>query len=100
MIDQVALFFEGKQDGLVKRLRQEMEQAAENLEFEKAARLLPVQYESAAPDNLLPTPVCSALRKHCAPPAPPIPSPVPVWAPSAWSAMIFPTPRAQRAWLP
>ena len=39
MIDQVALFFEGKQDGLVKRLRQEMEQAAENLEFEKAARL-------------------------------------------------------------
>ena len=39
MIDQIALFFEGKQDGLVKRLRQEMEQAAENLEFEKAARL-------------------------------------------------------------
>ena len=39
MIDQVALFFVFKQDGLVKRLRQEMEQAAENLEFEKAARL-------------------------------------------------------------
>ncbi len=39
MIDQIALFFEGKQDGLVKRLRQEMEQAAENLEFEQAARL-------------------------------------------------------------
>lgn len=39
MIDQVALFFEGKQDGLAKRLRQEMEQAAENLEFEQAARL-------------------------------------------------------------
>lgn len=39
MIDQIALFFEGKQDGLVKRLRQEMEQASENLEFEQAARL-------------------------------------------------------------
>ncbi len=39
MIEQVALFFEGKQDGLVKRLRQEMEEAAENLEFEQAARL-------------------------------------------------------------
>ena len=39
MIDQIALFFEGKQDGLVKRLRQEMEQAAENLQFEQAARL-------------------------------------------------------------
>lgn len=39
MIDQIALFFEGKQDGLAKRLRQEMEQAAENLEFEQAARL-------------------------------------------------------------
>lgn len=39
MIDQVALFFEGKQDGLVKRLRQEMEQAAERLDFEQAARL-------------------------------------------------------------
>ncbi len=39
MIEQVALFFEGKQDGLVKRLRKEMEQAAENLDFEQAARL-------------------------------------------------------------
>lgn len=39
MIDQIALFFEGKQDGLVKRLQQEMEQAAENLQFEQAARL-------------------------------------------------------------
>lgn len=39
MIDQIALFFEGKQDGLARRLRQEMEQAAENLEFEQAARL-------------------------------------------------------------
>lgn len=39
MIDQIALFYEGKQDGLVKRLRQEMEQASENLEFEQAARL-------------------------------------------------------------
>ena len=39
LIEQVALFFEGKQDGLVKRLRTEMEQAAENLEFEQAARL-------------------------------------------------------------
>lgn len=39
MIDQIALFFEGKQEGLVKRLRKEMEEAAENLEFEKAARL-------------------------------------------------------------
>ena len=39
MIDQVALFFEGKQDGLVKYLRDEMEKAAENLEFEQAARL-------------------------------------------------------------
>lgn len=39
MIDEVALFFEGKQDGLMKRLRKEMETAAENLEFEQAARL-------------------------------------------------------------
>ncbi len=39
MIDQVALFFEGKQDGLTKRLRKEMEEAAENLQFEQAARL-------------------------------------------------------------
>ena len=39
MIEQVALFFEGRQDGLVKRLQKEMEAAAENLEFEQAARL-------------------------------------------------------------
>ena len=39
MIDQIALFFEGKQDGLIKRLRNEMEEAAENLQFEQAARL-------------------------------------------------------------
>ena len=39
MIDQIALFFEGKQDGLTRRLQKEMEEAAENLEFEKAARL-------------------------------------------------------------
>ena len=39
MIDEIALFFDGKQDGLTKRLRKEMEDAAENLEFEKAARL-------------------------------------------------------------
>ena len=39
MIEQVALFFEGKQDGLVKQLQKEMEAAAENLEFEQAARL-------------------------------------------------------------
>ena len=39
MIEQVALFFEGRQDGLVKRLQKEMEVAAENLEFEQAARL-------------------------------------------------------------
>ena len=39
MIDEVALFFDGKEDGLTKRLRKEMEEAAENLEFEKAARL-------------------------------------------------------------
>ena len=39
MIDEVALFFDGKEDGLTKRLRKEMEDAAENLEFEKAARL-------------------------------------------------------------
>lgn len=39
MIDEIALFFDGKQDGLVKRLQKEMEEAAENLEFEQAARL-------------------------------------------------------------
>ncbi len=39
MIDQIALFFEGRQEGLTKRLQKEMEEAAEQLEFEKAARL-------------------------------------------------------------
>ena len=39
MIDEIALFFDGKQDGLTKRLQREMEEAAENLEFEQAARL-------------------------------------------------------------
>lgn len=39
MIEEIALFFEGKQDGLVRRLRKEMEEAAENLDFEQAARL-------------------------------------------------------------
>ena len=39
MIEEIALFFEGRQDGLVKRLRKEMEEAAENLDFEQAARL-------------------------------------------------------------
>lgn len=39
LIDQIAIFFEGKQDGLAKRLRKDMETAAENLEFELAARL-------------------------------------------------------------
>ncbi len=39
MIDDVALFLDGKQDKLVKQMRAEMNTAAENLEFEKAARL-------------------------------------------------------------
>ena len=39
MVDDVALFLDGKQDKLVKQLRIEMESASENLEFEKAARL-------------------------------------------------------------
>lgn len=39
MIDDVALFLDGKQDKLVKQMREEMDAAAENLEFEKAARL-------------------------------------------------------------
>lgn len=39
MIDEIALFFDGKQDGLTKRLQREMEEAAENLEFEQAAKL-------------------------------------------------------------
>ena len=38
MIDEIALFFDGKQDGLTKRLQKEMEEAAEKMEYEKAAR--------------------------------------------------------------
>jgi excinuclease ABC subunit C len=39
IIDQVILFLEGKQDKVVRDLRRKMEQAAEALEFEKAASL-------------------------------------------------------------
>lgn len=39
MIQQVLLFLEGRQDDLVRSVRAEMEQAAENLEFERAAQL-------------------------------------------------------------
>ena len=39
MVDDVALFLDGKQEKLVKQLRQEMDAAAEALQFEKAARL-------------------------------------------------------------
>ena len=39
MVDDVALFLDGKQEKLVKQLRQEMDAAAEDLQFEKAARL-------------------------------------------------------------
>lgn len=39
MIDQIALFFEGRQEHLLKKLEIEMQEAAENLEFEKAAQL-------------------------------------------------------------
>jgi excinuclease ABC subunit C len=38
-IDQVMLFLEGKQDRIVRDLRKRMEEAAENLEFERAAYL-------------------------------------------------------------
>ncbi|MEG6523038.1 excinuclease ABC subunit UvrC [Desulfotomaculum sp. 1211_IL3151] len=38
-VNEVILFLEGRQEDLVKRLRQRMEEAAENLEFEKAAEL-------------------------------------------------------------
>ncbi len=38
-VNEVVLFLEGRQEDLMKRLRQRMEQAAENLEFEKAAEL-------------------------------------------------------------
>ncbi|MBV9848500.1 MAG: excinuclease ABC subunit UvrC, partial [Armatimonadetes bacterium] len=39
MVDDVALFLDGKQEKLVKQLRLEMDRAAEDLQFEKAARL-------------------------------------------------------------
>ena len=39
MVDDVALFLDGKQDKLVKQLKTDMEAAAEDLQFEKAARL-------------------------------------------------------------
>lgn len=38
-VADVALFLEGKQEALIKKMRGEMEQAAENLEFERAGRL-------------------------------------------------------------
>ncbi|MEG6510512.1 excinuclease ABC subunit UvrC [Desulforamulus ruminis] len=38
-VNEVVLFLEGRQEDLIKRLRQRMEEAAENLEFEKAAEL-------------------------------------------------------------
>jgi excinuclease ABC subunit C len=39
MIDEVVLFLEGKQDSLLARLQHEMEETAENLHFEAAARI-------------------------------------------------------------
>lgn len=39
MIKAVCLFLEGRSDQLIKNLRRHMEQAAENLEFEEAAKL-------------------------------------------------------------
>jgi len=39
VVDDVSLFLDGKQDKLVKQLKAQMEQASEELEFEKAARL-------------------------------------------------------------
>ncbi|SHE65514.1 Excinuclease ABC subunit C [Desulforamulus putei DSM 12395] len=38
-VNEVILFLEGRQEDLMKRLRQRMEEAAEKLEFEKAAEL-------------------------------------------------------------
>ncbi len=38
-VQEVVLFLEGRQEDLVKRLRQRMAEAAENLEFERAAEL-------------------------------------------------------------
>ncbi|MDI6690128.1 MAG: excinuclease ABC subunit UvrC [Actinomycetota bacterium] len=39
MIDQICLFLEGKQEQVIEQLQREMKEAAEKLEFEKAARL-------------------------------------------------------------
>lgn len=39
VIENVVLFLEGRADDVIRRLRQEMEAAAERLEFERAARL-------------------------------------------------------------
>src|SRR5690606_40223389 len=39
LIDEVALFLEGRHQRLIPDLRRKMEEAAERLEFEKAARL-------------------------------------------------------------
>ena len=39
MVDDVALFLDGKQDKLVKQLKADMETASDDLQFEKAARL-------------------------------------------------------------
>jgi excinuclease ABC subunit C len=39
VIRQVVLFLEGKQERVVKKLKAQMERAAENMDFEKAARL-------------------------------------------------------------
>ena len=39
MVEDVALFLDGKQEKLVRQLKTEMEAAAEDLQFEKAARL-------------------------------------------------------------
>ncbi len=38
-VNEVADFLDGRQEQIVKRLREQMEEAAENLEFERAARL-------------------------------------------------------------
>jgi len=38
-IDQIVLFLDGKRDDVAKKIRQDMEKAAENLDFEKAAVL-------------------------------------------------------------
>ncbi len=39
MVEEVCQFLEGKSDGVLKQLKAQMEQAAESLNFEKAARL-------------------------------------------------------------